>query len=216
MMASYDRYVEISRATVAQVREKDVDFLSAAIAFYAFFSLIPLSLLTFILLGLAGGEAFAERFILGIGELLTPTGRDIIRNILLQSSGRINATAFSLFFLLWAGLKLFRGMNVAFSQISGTARTMTLVEEVKEALTALSVVSIAVTITITAGAVISLFPGIELVGIIWTVAQFLGLTMIFLPLYHVFSDIDYTWHELLPGAVTAAFGWTVLQHVFRL
>lgn len=218
-MRSREEYEEIGRETVQLVRTKNVDFLSAGIAFYAFFALVPLSLLVFILLGLVGGDVFARQFVLSVAELLTPSNAsvlEVLEEVLLQVEGRRAASALGLFVLLWGGMQLFRAINIAFSSVNGADRNVSIVEEIKDALTALFVVGTAVTITITAGAAITVFPGLEMVGLIWTIAQFVGLTVIFLPLYHVFSSVDYTWSELLPGAVVAALGWTMLQHLFRL
>lgn len=41
-----------------------------------------------------------------------------------------------------------------------------------------------------------------------------GLTVVFLPLYYVFPDVDVSVREVLPGVVVAAFGWMLLQQLF--
>lgn len=197
-------------------REKNIDFIAASITYYAFFSLVPLLLLSFIILSVYGGEALATQILLVVGDLLTPTGEEIIRDVLVQGTGQRSATIFSLALFFWSGLHLFRGFDIAFTTLYDTDHDESLTEELLDALSALTIMSIAILITLTAGAVVTAFSGIKLVGIIWTIAQFLGLSLIFVPLYHVFSDIDFHWKELVPGAVLAAAGWTILQHLFRV
>lgn len=206
-------------ATLDEVRkliwEKKIDFIAASITYYAFFSMVPLLLLGFIVLSVYTGETVAREMILGISVLLPSVAERIITDVLQQNIVHAEATVVGLVVLLWASLQLFRAFDIAFSQIYGTPIGEHPRDEIRDAMTSLFTLSVAVVITAGAGAILSAFPHIELVGAIWITAQFVGLTIIFLPLYHVFTDVPFNWRQLLPGAMLAAAGWTALQGLFQ-
>lgn len=195
-------------------RQKKIDFVAGGITYYEFLSLAPLIILVFLVLSTIGGEEMATSITLTIGDFIPSIGNDIVRSILTEDLGRSSVIGF--FVLLWASLQLFRSFNIAFEQIYNTPHATTLLEEVEDAFTALVTISIAVTLTVAAGIAVTAFPRIQLVGAIWILAQFTGLTIIFIPFYHVFTENNYSVKQLLPGALIAAAGWTLLQTFFSL
>ena len=58
--------------------------------------------------------------------------------------------------------------------------------------------------------------GIDLLGFAGSAGLVVGLTVAFLPLYHLLPGEDVSVREALPGAVLAAVGWTLLQTGFRV
>lgn len=193
-------------------RRKRVDFVAGGITYYEFFSLVPLLILSFLVLSLFGGEEIAAAIILGAGRILPSAGQDLVYQVLSQDVSR--TSLIGLLILGWASIQLFRSFDIAFEQIYDMKHAETLMEEVEDALVALITLGIAVTITVAAGVAVTVVPGIQLVGVIWTITQFIGLTVIFIPLYHVFTEQRYTIRQLLPGALVAAAGWTLLQTLF--
>ncbi len=195
-------------------RKKRVDFIAGGITYYEFFAIVPLLLLTFIFLSTVGGEDLAVGILLSIGAFLPPAGEELIREILQQDAGR--TSIIGLLILLWASLQLFRSFNIAFDQIYETEHAETLMEEIEDAIVALATVSIAILITVAAAAFIHTFPGAQTTGLLWTTVQITGLTLVFIPLYHVFTEKQYSLRQLLPGALVAGAGWTFLQSMFHL
>lgn len=194
-------------------RDKKIDFVAGGITYYAMFSMVPLILIAFVVISTFGGEALATQILSGFGDVLPPAGDEIIQRILTDEAGQTGVIGSLI--LIWGSLQLFRSFDIAFEQIYDNPHAESLIEEVEDALTALVTMSIAIMLTATSGILITLLPQIQLVGIIWTAAQLIGLTLIFIPLYHVFTDQRHSVRELLPGAVLAAVGWTLLQTVFR-
>ncbi|PSP74698.1 hypothetical protein BRC86_05285 [Halobacteriales archaeon QS_3_64_16] len=218
------------RALVTEIQEKRITFLAASLAYYAFVSLIPLLLLAISIATLVGGQGLADRIIDMAGGSLPPSVTEIITQTLTASGTTAGASiGFGLAFLLWSAIKIFRGMDIAFSQVYGNSGPDGIVDQVTDALVTLLGIVLAVVVTIVIGAVVSFVQqsaGILaqfglgfLQGIIGYLAGFVsivGLALAFYPLYYVLPTGDVTLREAIPGAVFAAIGWTVLQTGFRI
>ncbi len=208
------RQVKTVWQMIQLARQKRVDFIAGGITYYEFFAIVPLLLLSFIVLSLAGGERLATQIILAAGSFLPPVGQDLVREVLNQDVGR--TSLIGLLILVWASIQLFRSFNIAFDQIYETEHAETLIEEIEDAIVALATLSIAVLFTVSAAAFVHTFPGTQLTGLLWTMTQITALTAVFIPLYHVFTEKHYPLKQLLPGALVAATGWVFLQSLFHL
>lgn len=195
-------------------RKKKIDFVAGGITYYALFSMVPIIILTFIALSVIGGKGLATYILTAAGGVLPPIGQELVQKILTEESGQTGIIG--LMILFWGSLQLFRSFDIAFEQIYDSEHAETLIEEVEDALTALITMSIAIILTVLIGILILTTPSFQMSGLFWTAAQFLGLTAVFIPLYHVFTDEPYSFRELLPGALLAAAGWTLLQTVFHI
>ncbi|MDY6765927.1 MAG: YihY/virulence factor BrkB family protein, partial [Candidatus Nanohaloarchaea archaeon] len=132
-------------------------------------------------------------------------------------SSRTGSTSLiGLFVLVWASLQLFRSFDIAFTEIYHEEYDETLIEEIESAFLALVILAISVALIVSTGSVIAAFPQSPSLGLVWAVLTFLALTLVFLPLYYVFTDVDLSLRELLPGALVAAAGWTLLQSGFSV
>jgi hypothetical protein len=115
--------------------------------------------------------------------------------------------------MLWGALKVFRGLDMAFSQVYGAHDPKSFVAQVVDALSALAGIGLAIV-------------GLGVVGALGTVLGVqvaLGglalvpiLTVAFLPLYYVFPDEVMTVRDAVPGAALAAVGWAVLGTAFNV
>ena len=139
----------------------------------------------------------------------------------MSTFGALVAPAVGVAVLLWSGLKLFRGMDVAFSTIYRSPFPTGIVDQVRDGVVTLGAVGVGIAATVAIGALIAapdisfVVGGVDLVGVLGTVALLAGLTGAFLPLYYVLPDDDVSVREALPGAAFAAVGWTALQTGFR-
>ena len=208
---SSNSVISVGRDVVATVRAQQVSFLSASIAYYMFVSLLPLLLLGLALGSLLGSEAFAERVVDSVGSALTPSAAALLEGALTSATGRGGATLLSLAVMLWSALKVFRGVDTAFSQIYGTADIGSFFETLVDALVALVGLGVALVgfaVVAALGAVFGVnvaLSGLALVPI---------LVVGFLPLYYLFPDSEMTVWEAVPGTVFAAGGWTILATGF--
>ena len=208
--------VTVGRSVVEEAREQEITFLAASIAYYAFVSLIPLLLLAFIVVSFVAGEQFARQVIRQVSGLLTATGERELRNFILNPANQGGTTVIGLIVLAWSSLKVFRGLDEAFSAIYATESGTGLMDELKDGLIVLAAIGAAVVVVVLAGVATALFPNFPFVGLVSTLIQLVALIPVFLPLYVVFPDADVGVREALPGAVVATVGWTVLQVLFRI
>ena len=207
--------VDVLRALVTAAQSEQITFLAASLAYYAFVSLIPLLLLVLSVASVVGGDQLAGDVVVALGPVLSPAGQDLIRAALTGAAGRGGATVIGLLVLVWSGLKVFRGLDIAFSTLYGTEGEMSFLGQVKDALVVLVAVGAGIAVTIGGGAVISL-SGVELAGPLGTLALVAALAVVFLPLYVVFPGQPVTVREALPGAVLSAAGWAALMTGFRI
>ena len=204
----------LSRLVVRETRERDVSTAAASVAYYALVSLVPTLALAVVVASLVGGPAL-EATVLALSErYLLPGGRDLVVSAFRNTAGRSGTTVVGLLVLLWSSLKLFRGLDAAFSRVYGTDAGG-FVERVRDALVVAVAVGGGVLLTVVAaGAVATLAPRLPLVGLFAPLALLLVLVGALFPLYYVFPDAGVTVREAVPGTVLAAAGWTVLGAAF--
>jgi membrane protein len=212
---------DVVRAVAAGVRSDRITFIAASLAYYAFISLLPLLLLALVAASLLGGPALAGR----LGETATASFGDeagtVVEGALTNAAGRGGATLVGTVVLLWSGLKLFRGLDVAFSTVYGTAAEQTLLDQLRDGSVTLVGVGAGVAVTVALGVATTeidrAVAGVDLANVVGSVLLLCGLTLVFLPLYYVLPDRgSITVREALPGAAFAAVGWTALQTGFRV
>lgn len=208
-----ENVVSLARRMVAATREAEVSFLAAAVAYYAFVSLIPLLLLALALATTVGGEAFAHDLVDQAGTFLTSSGQEVAFEALSTSTGRGGATVVSLLVLAWSGLRLFRGLDKAFAYVYDAEEPGTLLDEFRDAATVLFSVGIGVAAVVGVSTLeaISSGPIADFVGPLSLIAV---LVVVFLPLYYVLPNVDLSVREALPGTIAVAIGWAVLGGIF--
>jgi len=203
------RTTQILLTVVRETRARDVPTYAASLAYYAFVSLVPLLALGVTAAAMLGGPELEASVVAVAGQYLLPTGRELVVAALRNAGGRGATTALGLLVLVWSGLKLFRGADLAVSRVYGTDPG-NLVEQVRDGLLVLGGVVVgAVGGVATAGAVAIVFPRSPF-GVLALLPTLAVLVVAFLPLYYVFPDVDVGVREALPGAVFAAVAWTLL------
>ncbi len=208
------RVFAVGREVVSVFREREITFLAAAIAYYAFVSLLPALLLAVAVASAVGGESLVERVLAVVDEFLTPAGRESLETALTSARGRATATLLGVALLVWSTLRVVRGLDVAFSRVYGTTPALPVVEQVTRAAVVLLSLGVGLWAMIgVGGALAALIPaGWDLLGL---GLLLVGLTGVFLPLYYYLPDAGLNVRDALPGAVLAAVGWVVLQAGFQ-
>ncbi|MFC4437914.1 MULTISPECIES: YihY/virulence factor BrkB family protein [Natrialbaceae] len=211
---------ELSETVVSIYRtasDRDVSFLAAGFAYYAFVSLIPLVLLALVVGSLLGGQAAAERLILVTGDFLPPAGEELVTEALTTESGRTQATVVALGVASWGALKVFRGLSLAFDRVYDEVAEDTLLDEIRDGFTVILAGTGAIVLMIVVGTLLGIAAGvIPFAGLLSWVTLLIGLVLVFLPIYYVLPPISVTVREVFPGAIFAAVGWTVLQAGFQI
>lgn len=208
--------VQFWHAVAERAQMAEVTFLAAAVAYYAFLSLLPVLLLILSVGTALGGEALADAIVVAAGDLLTPTGRGLVHEALENAAGRTGATIVSVLLLVWSMLRVFRALDIAFLKVYGIETPASLREQIRDGTVAVLGVGVGFAVMFGVGAFISAFsldPVVDLLGILVLPTM---LTVVFLPLFYVFPDAKLQIGDILPGTLFAAIGWTVLQAGFQI
>ncbi|WP_436902435.1 YihY/virulence factor BrkB family protein [Halovenus halobia] len=203
------------RSLVAVVQTRQLPFLAAAIAYYAFLSIIPLLIVAITLAAALAGEAVATEVLATFNSFLTPSTAALIEETLVSGSGAGGVTAVGLAVLLWSALRVFRGLDIAFSRIYGANMPKPILSQVRDALLVLFGIVLAVAGTVALSAILSVV-NVPFAGLTGTIGLVIVLTSVFFPMYYIFPNRDIPAREAIPGAVVAGLGWTVLGAGFGL
>lgn len=216
MFPARSTVVAFGTAVIREIRTTEVSFLAAAIAYYAFVSVVPLLVLLFVVVSTVAGDTLAAEVVTTTDSFLSPSGVSIVRRAFGPGAGRGGATAAGLAVLLWSSLKLFRGFDTAFSRIYQSGATESLPEQLLDAVTVLAASFLAVVAMVAVSAGLTLLPVTAVTQLLGSTVLAVALTVVFLPLFYVFPDVDTTIREVAPGAAVAGVGWTVLQAGFSI
>ena len=207
--------VATARELVATVRDNDVWFMAASFAYYAFVSILPLLVLLFAIVSALRGEALAQAVVRQVAAL-TPTGRDLIRDALTGSTGRLELSVVSALALTWSAVKVFRSLDFAFSQIYDATAEPTLAEQLEDGLVVLVAMGVALVLMVVVSVPDELVQGRQsVVEVVDQIELFVGLVVAFFPLYYVLPPVRLRIRDALPGTLVAAVGWLALQVGFR-
>ncbi|WP_224448047.1 YihY/virulence factor BrkB family protein [Haloprofundus salilacus] len=207
-------FVGTTRTVLAEVQEREVTFLAASISYYAFVSLIPLLVLAVVLAGLVGGAALEEEVRSLAEQYLVPSAQGAIDRALEDQTSQGGIGVVSLLLTTWGALKLFRGVDTAFSRVYGS-EAGGITDQLKDGLIVVGAIGAGVVGVFAVGAAVALLP-IPYIGLISPILLFLTLCAAFFPLYYVFPDVGVTPREVVPGTVLAAVGWSILGAVFGI
>ena len=205
------------RSTIDLAKDRNLTYLAAGIAYYAFVSIIPLMLLAVAVASLVGGQALANRVTSILSQQLSSSGQQIVRQTLTNTTGRAAASVVGFLTLTWSALKLFRGLDQAFDEVYADEVDASLLEQVRDALVVIIGIALAVALVVAVGAALSILKlQIPFINVLGTLVLIAVLMLALLPIYYVLPPVDVSLREVLPGAATAAVGWVLLQVGFRI
>ena len=135
------RAATVTRGVVNGARSDRITFIAAGLAFYALVSLLPLLFLALAAAAALGDpgtvETIVDRAAGSLGEAAGTLVRDAITG---AAAGGL--TLVGLVVLLWSALKLFRGLDVAFSAVYGRPGPDSLGEQLRHGSAALGAVGL--------------------------------------------------------------------------
>lgn len=209
------RAASFAREVATRTSEENVTFLAAGVAYYAFVSLLPAAVLALVVSVTVGGQRLAAAVVDASADVLTESGQELLVTALVDGPGQGSVTLISLPLTLWGALKVLRGLDIAFSQVYGVDDAVGLLHQLRDSL----VVAVSIGGSLGAMVVLGALVAIVDVGVVAVAASYLALpvllTAAFLPVYYVFPDTEVDLSEVLPGAVFAGVGWTVLRVAFQ-
>lgn len=194
------------------VRDRDVTFMAAGVSHYALVSLLPLAILALAAASIVGGQMFVVGLVDKLGPVLSESQATVVRQTLSSAGGQTQVGALSLVVLVWSGLKVFRGLDVAFTEIYDERASPSLLEQIRSGLVVLLLVALAIAAMVLTSVFVAVVPlPFDDPALVSYALLFLTLVALFLPLYYVLPPRQMTVGDAVPGAVFAAAGWLVLQ-----
>jgi membrane protein len=210
-----NRYETILRAVVHECRVERITFMAGSIAYNAFVSLLPLLFLLLAIVTTVGSGQVEAQIIGLIQSAVTPGAGDVLVSELRQAS--TGASLLGLAVLVWGMLRIFRSLDMAFSDIYETEAENTLIDQIVDGLTVFASVTAVILAVVTFESAVSLPTGSGL-GWVFQRAFLICLVGIALvPMYYLFPDeADMSLLETVPGVVFTASTLVIFQSVFSL
>lgn len=209
------RVGSLARAVLHEVRVENVTFLAGSIAYHAFVSLLPLLVLVVFLLSATGNTGLESSFETLVRSALTPDAGEELLDELRRASRSRSLSVVGLGVVVWGALRIFRGLDTAFSAIYETESENDFLDQLADGVLVLLLFAAAVVI---AAALQRAVPE-RGAGPLWWLFHRLSLTAVLvvtlLPMYYVFPDAGVSVREVLPGALLAAGGLTAFESLFR-
>ncbi|MFP9191535.1 YihY/virulence factor BrkB family protein [Natronosalvus vescus] len=213
-MIDRQQAIQATYRVVTLARTQQLTLLAAAVAFYAFLSLVPLALLALGIAATLGGEQLASQVAGAASDVLTPAAQEILTETLVDEPGRQGATVVGAFGVLWGASRVLRGLDQVFASVYGTIETRTFLDTLWNSTIVLLTVGIGLAFVAALEFAIRFVPGLT-VGL-GSVFVLVGLFAAFLPIYVVYPAVDIRVRDALPGALIAAVGWFTLTRAFSL
>ncbi|WP_340100157.1 YihY/virulence factor BrkB family protein [Salinibaculum salinum] len=216
------------RPTVSQAKvvmsvfsEKNVTFLAGSIAYSALISLIPLILFFFLAVTVFGAPELQQRIIEVTTDSVSPAIGGIIEVMIEEqrdtgTGSTVGASLIGVLTLVWGAIKVFRGLDTAFSEIYEITTQESFVGQIKKSLLVLVTLTIGVVVMVGTTSVVALFSSLPFIGVVAPLLLIAGLGAVFFPLYYLFPDIDMEPRDVLPGTIVGAVGWALLQVLFQV
>ncbi|WP_254545258.1 YhjD/YihY/BrkB family envelope integrity protein [Halomarina pelagica] len=208
------RTLEVTSAVVREVRAERLTFVAGSVAYHAFVSLLPLLVLLLTVVSLVGDASLQESLLALTRSVLTPGTDDEFVAQLRAASRSTSVSVLGFVVLLWGTLRIFRGIDTAFSAIYESSAENTLADQLRDGVLVLGAFTAAI---VAASVVEAAFPadGGAALSALRALLLLVGLALTLFPLYYVFPDVDVSAVEVLPGTAFVAVGLTVLSTAFR-
>ena len=206
----------VLRDVIVLATRKEVPFLAASIAYYAFAALIPFLLFAFVLVSTIGGDELATRIIILTQEFLTPTSQELIRDAITNTEGRTGLIIGTTLIFVWSVFRLLRSLQIAFSVVYETEMYLPVLTQITTAVILFCALIIAGSGLVGISILFTVLPHVPLFGLASAVGVLIVLVLVFLPIYYLLPDIDHAVTDALPGAIGVAISWTTLNALFGI
>jgi membrane protein len=184
-----------------------VTFAAAAVSYYWLGSLVPIAVLGFVALQSAYGSALVDWTVAQIGAALTPTGHDVLREALLDSTGSVALTVVGVLGLFWGWSRFYGALESAFERIYDADHHDGLPSRAVTA--AVVVPAISIGMTLAASGVLTRLPGLG-----WDALHVLAVALALLPVFVTLSPTRPNLRTAFAGAATTAIVWSGLRYAF--
>lgn len=206
----------VLRGILAEVRANNVPFMAGSLAYAAFVSVLPLLLLALLVASAVGGRALTLTLLSAVLGSIAPAGAQLLTQATSEAAARPGLSVIGVVVLLWGVLRVFRGLDTAFSVLYGTGADNDLRNQVRDGAVVLAAVGVALLVASAAWLALDGVLGPRLPDRLDPLGLALGLAVVLLPVYYVFPDADVSLGEIAPGAVLTAVGWVGLEAAYEV
>jgi membrane protein len=219
-MDTRPRHVKsVGLSVVQEVRAQNVPFMAGSIAYQAFVSLIPLLALVFLAAAVVGDQSLANEVTGYTQSFLPASAQQLLSDYIAgeAASGTGGAGVIGVITLIWGTLKIFRGLDTAFSEIYDSTAENSFVDQLTDGLVVLVTIGGAIVAAVAATSVFAAFREVPFIGLLNPILLIVGLAVVFFPMYYLFPDVDdISPRQVIPGVIVAAVGWALLQALFQV
>ena len=212
---AFARLRDVTGAVVREVRAENVTFMAGSIAYHAFVSLLPFLLLVLTVVSAAGDEELARRLLRAVAGYLTPETVELLVQAAFAATGDARIGLVGLAVLVWGTLRIFRGLDQAFSDIYESEAANTFLDQIRDGVVVFVAIGLALFLVSAADVFVTLPSFGTADPVVGPLVSVVGVTVALLPMYYVFPDVDVSVREIVPGTVVGATGWVALSAVFR-
>lgn len=214
MRRTRTRAEELLRAVVHEVRVEKLTFVAGSIAYHAFISILPLMLLVLTLVQRTQNTVLQDSIVGLMRAVLTAEASAIIQRGLVEADASVSLLGAA--FLVWGAMRIFRGLDTAFSDIYETESENTFADQLGDGLVLLVTVTLAIVAVSLIGSRLAAIETGPVGTALRALATVVGLFVVFYPMYYIFPDTDVSTLEVVPGTAFAAVGVAVAQAAFTV
>ncbi|WP_152042733.1 YihY/virulence factor BrkB family protein [Salinigranum salinum] len=211
-----ERALVLLRAIVHEIRAERLTFMAGSIAYHAFVSLLPLLLLVLAIVARVGDRSLETAFERFVATVLTPGASSIFVTELSQAGSSAGLSLFGGVVLVWGTLRIFRGLDTAFSDIYESEAENTFADQVSDGVVVLLVFALAILLAVFVESRLVLAGAGTVPWLLHRLVLVALLSVALFPMYYVFPDCDVGVVEVLPGVFLAAVGLASFETLFQL
>lgn len=215
MNVDYRRLGTVLKAIVHEIRVERVTFMAGSIAYNAFLSLLPLLFLLLAIVSAVGSQDIEAALVSITQTVITPGAGEVLVSELQTAS--VSISVLGLAVLVWGALRIFRSLDMAFSDIYESQAENTFLNQLADGLTVLVSLVLVVVLVLLVEARIDVAAGPTLGWFFQRGMVFLVLVAALYPMFYLFPDeSDMHLVEAVPGVIFTAFALLVFQSLFGI
>ena len=213
MNVTRDRVATILRALVHEIQAERITFMAGTIAYNAFLSLLPFLFLLLAVVQAIGGGELEDTMIRLTQALVTPGAGEILVSELRGAS--VGASLAGLAALVWGMLRIFRSLDMAFSDIYETQAENSFTDQLKDGIAVFGSLAAVVVGVVALESTVALS---TVSGPFWILQRSFVVSVVavaLVPLYYLFPDEPGMGiRDIAPGVLFTAAALVALQSVF--
>jgi membrane protein len=203
----------IIRAVVHEIRTERITFMAGTIAYNAFLSLLPLLFVLLTIVSTVGGNELEANLVSLTESLVTAGAAEIFVEELRNAS--TSASLVGLVALGWGMLRIFRSLDVAFSDIYETQAENTITDQIGDGIVVFGSIAALLTGFFAVESVLGIGAVSGAFALLYRLVLVLVVAVTLVPLYYLFPDESgMAVLEILPGVLFAAAALVGLQALF--